>query len=403
MNNPWGGLLGLLETLIGFTAVMALLSLVVTALAQFVKSALRLRGRNLYRGLTVLFDSIGSQSDAHAPKDLAEKVCLSRDLMSIERRMFEKKIQGISNKIPADSSKLRIPIWLTGSARTHISKDELKELIQKYEGGVKTEHLNMLLSQVDKFFPRLETGLDQRFQFIMRVVSVGCAVGVAFVFQVSALKLLQDLSTDPELRAKYVLAAEGVLAESEASLKRLTSYEDVSEEALRRLQAKHPELALKLEEVSGAGSSKGDMLDELGFVLQDVPTRPAILREYDSTLIELYKEQNKAALDQLHESTGKLATFDIRPWAYGGTFYVSSAGLEWKNLLGVMVTAILLTFGAPFWFEQLKDVAKLRDVFSQRQAETNKGQGKNPEPAGPKQDKPGSKPSSITKMEQPED
>jgi hypothetical protein len=37
------------------------------------------------------------------------------------------------------------------------------------------------------------------------------------------------------------------------------------------------------------------------------------------------------------------------------------------RIIGVLITAILLSCGAPFWFEQLKNVASLRDALSKGQ------------------------------------
>ena len=38
--------------------------------------------------------------------------------------------------------------------------------------------------------------------------------------------------------------------------------------------------------------------------------------------------------------------------------------MQWGNVIGVLVTAILLSFGAPFWFERLKNVVKFKDALS---------------------------------------
>jgi hypothetical protein len=38
--------------------------------------------------------------------------------------------------------------------------------------------------------------------------------------------------------------------------------------------------------------------------------------------------------------------------------------VQWGNVIGVLVTAILLSFGAPFWFERLKNVVKFKDALS---------------------------------------
>ena len=57
--------------------------------------------------------------------------------------------------------------------------------------------------------------------------------------------------------------------------------------------------------------------------------------------------------------TSRLAKFDVKPWKHGWAFYQNSS-----NLFGILITAILLSFGAPFWFEWLGRLLKLRDVLS---------------------------------------
>lgn len=62
----------------------------------------------------------------------------------------------------------------------------------------------------------------------------------------------------------------------------------------------------------------------------------------------------------------KLDVFGIQFWKQGSAFYVDRSKQDWNwhwdAIIGVLLTAILLTFGAPFWFEQLRTLAALRDL-----------------------------------------
>ena len=70
------------------------------------------------------------------------------------------------------------------------------------------------------------------------------------------------------------------------------------------------------------------------------------------------------AAKEMAAAMGKLSKYDISGWPLGWKFYYKSGSVEWANLVGVLITAILLSFGAPFWFERLKEVLKLKDTLS---------------------------------------
>ena len=42
-------------------------------------------------------------------------------------------------------------------------------------------------------------------------------------------------------------------------------------------------------------------------------------------------------------------------------FYRDDEGIQGENLLGVVLTALLLSLGAPFWFEMLSKLSSLRE------------------------------------------
>jgi hypothetical protein len=63
--------------------------------------------------------------------------------------------------------------------------------------------------------------------------------------------------------------------------------------------------------------------------------------------------------------TDVLGRLNINPWQYGPEFYYEDGTFQLKNIIGVLITAIFLTFGAPFWFSRLQEVLKLKDVLSE--------------------------------------
>jgi hypothetical protein len=135
--------------------------------------------------------------------------------------------------------------------------------------------------------------------------TIAISLLVAFGFQVSATQLVQDLSVNSELRAKALEIA-----------------------ATRQQAAAH---AVLLEAQSVKDAAKAPLFDE-----------------------ELSKE---------------LALLNLGFWREGAAYYRSADGqLEWTNIMGVLLTALFISFGAPFWYEKLKALNVLRDAIYSRGA-----------------------------------
>lgn len=326
-------MLDMLGILIGFVTVILLLSLVSTSLVQMTSSMLRLRGRNLFRSLERILLTAGEtcgigEIDMNSKK-LAERVCSSPALLELGRSV-----------IPGD-----VPRWLRGPSRSWIDRQELKEILDGL-GDVPGE----LVAKVEELFPSFEALSAKRFAFFMRVISIFWALAIAVVFQVSAPELLRKLSTDAEFRKE---AAE--------AFGETVVYADLTAKALDKLAEEHEDLADTLKQVRDAGVGKTDLIPELRAAVQDQEDPEAIVGDYAKIRDELYREE-------IESSIGTLAKLDIEPWGRGDRFYgtwdETWPDLRWGNILGVLVTAMLLALGAPFWFQMLKNLSGLRDILT---------------------------------------
>lgn len=326
--------LDVLGVLIAFVSVMLMLSLIVTVLVQLLQSLLRLRSRNLLHGVESLLETVMEDTDCDS-KTLAET--------ALDSARF----------IPKRTPKLlgRATRLLLNPACTWI---EFDELVDKLDTKLTAPKKKKMSSR----FERMEDYLKKRFLFHVRILTVVCAVVVAFLFQVSAPGLVRDLSAEPQLRARYVTAAERLLDEATTTMTSIRAYEDVSPEALRRLQERHPDLAEQIEQAAGVGSSRADIVSELSDIFAaDLPAkREAIVQEYQLLLDQLFAGSARTALEQARRLTSELRRFDITPWAQGWAYYRT-----FDHWVGVIITAILLTLGAPFWFDRLRKLATLKD------------------------------------------
>ena len=177
---------------------------------------------------------------------------------------------------------------------------------------LKTAGVNVTPADAQKTltaFRRLEVYMEKRFTLFTRFITFGVALFVAVWFQISSPELLRSLWSDAELRSRYEAVADELLKES--------------------------------------------------------PTRFQAGSANVSTDAEL-EAAAKAGTDVRLDAQKRLATLDIAPWQAGWAYYKGDGvlKLQWHRIGGVLITALLLTFGAPFWYERLKDVARLREAVS---------------------------------------
>lgn len=353
-------ILELISLLIGFITVMLLLSVLVTALVQATQATFRLRARNLKKGILALFDSaLGGKPKDN--KERVEKLLNSRSIDVVKqdtiKKNSEKRIKG-----PA----MRVMGRIIGSAVSNIETEELKNALSHVKAELDDEQIEKIKTGINEFWENIENLMKKRFLFIVRIISIAWAIIVAFYFQVSAPHLLNRLSIDSNFRDSLVAEAVKLTNEQGEKLDLTMEYQDISEQALEKLEEKYPKFKEKLEEVSGTGEDKDALKKELKIVMENEGTdkeRANILNSYENILDKLYEEYSERSIKRVKEITSSLGRINIIPWQYGNQFYKKSGAIQWGNIIGVLFTAILLSFGAPFWYEKLKEVLKLRDML----------------------------------------
>ena len=228
------GLFDTLNIVLGFSVVMLLLSLVVTALAQATQHTVRLRAKNLRLGLRSLMRFVRPDADAQAMQ-LKLDALLSQEIVA-----------------PTGSGPARWAAWARTKWCTWLTKDEFVALMERDKDPLSDEEKR----HVDLWFDRMEKNMAARFAGLMRTISIAWAIAVGAWFQLSTPDLIRQLSTDDALRASLVASAEGVYDRATVTMQAASRYEDVSEQALQQLETSHPDLEALIEEVSGVGEEK---------------------------------------------------------------------------------------------------------------------------------------------------
>ncbi len=340
------GLFDIIGIAIGFIIIILLLSLVVTALVQATQAVIRLRARNLKRSIEALLDYVPKKYTNKEKKELAAKILNSDSIAFIGKRKNPNNFW----------SKIKGPVV------SYIKTVDLPKAFENIKIPLSKEQAIKVKVTFDKLYGQL----NKRFLFIVRLITIGWAIIVAAYFQVSAPDLLRSLSVDSKLRATIAAEAEDIVSKVKENLEKISNWQEVSGKAIQRLGDKYPDLKDNLEEVSGTGDDKETLVEELDNVLADLNVdKSEIVNAYENILDELYEEKKEVALDQAYSAMDMLAKFNITGWSKGNDFYVLGGAVQWKNIIGIIFTAVLLTFGAPFWFERLQEVTKLKDMLSE--------------------------------------
>ena len=338
---------------IGFSLVMLLLSLIVTSLSQATQALLRLRGRNLRIGiaaaLTPAEDTKVSKSSLADAADL-----MNRSVDATLRRQ-------------ADSSSLWARIlgpavtWMDEDTLRALMLDKARELARTSADPGNPRGLKKAVKKAVKRFSRLEKTLKNRFKNIMRGVSLFWALVVAAVFQISAPQFIQELSTDPRLRAQFVAASGGVPKKSSDRIQDIKAgyFDAVYRAVLEKMSKDRQDLSDLLKNLD----LERDVREQFADITKDRNNKTDRLSTFDSLVIEGTRRNREAVITNARAHNDRFGLIDITPMRYGTSFYTETPQAV-GNIIGVLLTAILLTLGAPFWYNALQTAVRWRDQFA---------------------------------------
>jgi hypothetical protein len=241
------------------------------------------------------------------------------------------------------------------------------------------------LAQVRKAGADLKAWFDtvmdrttERFVAWNRWVSVAASFVLCLVLQVDGLDILKKLHTDKQLRAALVAQVDPTLEEAGKIL--ALSSTGIATNALR-------EMAADLRAAGYADNVPSDLDTRakgenwLKENIKDPKQREALLAKYHDKFEELAKNRldylaktRKELVDKLDETQVKLF-----PALEAENFKAWWCPLrKWHHLVGILMAWILLSLGAPFWFNMLKNLSNLRPILAgkvEKQPEGQSGSG----------------------------
>jgi hypothetical protein len=320
-----------LDVLIGLTVVMLALSMAVTLLTQFVTTIVNSRGRHLRRGLVDLLGQIDPTLKEEIARKIAESV-LTHPLISntsrrlgsvVHREEFVKlalDLAGGNSLEHGARNALNAALKKNGIADPEATLKQIRTITLELEAADPHVALNIrqtiailraaqtdFVAKVNGWFDQTMDRVSQRFTGSTRAITFGAALLVAVVLQVDTIGLVNRLSADDTLRRAFV------------------------EQAMAR-QAASARSAV-VPQTPSTGSQAGERASGT------VP--PAVIdRQYLAFLAD----------------NGLLTT--ARSW---DEWWARWGGI---NVFGVLVTGLLLSLGAPFWYTALSRLLQLRSVLA---------------------------------------
>jgi len=208
----------------------------------------------------------------------------------------------------------------------------LKSIWADANGDVKEFRLH-LEAWFDETMDRASGWYKKHIQFILFFIGLA----IAIVFNVDTIKIVNKLEKDPKLR-------EQIVQQADAFVKDHPNLDtDLMQQEIDYKKA--------LEQQSNSNSS---LSGRSGSILQDSLelAKYQFLKARRDTLINRAESFMKNDINNVHQVLG----LEWDNYDYGSSLIISLL----KSILGWVITALALSLGAPFWFDLLNKLMKLR-------------------------------------------
>lgn len=347
-----------LDILIGVATVMLLFSMAVTIVTQFVANLMQSRGKNLLQGLAGLLKQIDPNLPAEAANKIAETV-LKHPLVAeangklgevIHREEFTTLLMGLAAGEGAATldavSKKALEELLTkngvadpaGTLKNiraaalvlEASNPELANDV-RHATAILQEAKSQFVAKVHGWFDQTIDRVSARFTVTARVITFIAALIIAVTVQLDTFALVDRLSVDDQFR-------DAVRGSADKLMKDATGLQNAQGSSGTK-----------------AAASTGGVADANAPTPTPTATPAPTPAPTPAAISDVQKDYYKLL------STAGLITLptDWQTWVGRWT---------WGKVPGILLSALLLSLGAPFWYSRLQDLLKLRSTVAQNDA-----------------------------------
>lgn len=348
------------DTAMGFAAVMLMLSMLITILVQMAGAVLNLRGRNLLWGVERLIKQFVPEFETEA-RALAQKV-LTHDALShsfgryavaIRPEELMLVLQDLATSTPGKDDKLGA-----------VAKDAATQVLAK---------VNAAQSTVLTWFNTIMDRTTERFAASTRWVTAIFAFGLAFAMNIDTPYIVRQLSTKPEVTQAVINTA---LKDAAPLYTDLNKLEPVPLAAVHALASQNAAQAQVLQAAANL-NSYGAAAAWIRASFPDAVLQKKLLAEFDTQFNAIGRQRVsdmqanyvqvggwvQATQLRLAPEVSDYCAAPVPPSVFPLLTCDKTPGV-WKHVLGMLVTAMLLSLGAPFWFNLLRNMSNLRPILA---------------------------------------
>jgi hypothetical protein len=321
-----------LDILIGLSLVMLLVSMIVTVVTQFIITQFSMRGKHLLTGIS----DILTQIDPEMPRNIADEIAVKVLTHPLIRDANE-KLGSVVHREELTKLLLELgtddgPQRLSDQAKRRLQQalqanglgtpDQIKEVLRNVRSlalqlelahpeltNAARARIAMLHHANSQFIGKMNLWFDQtmdrvsgRFTANTRWVTFSVGLLIALFLQLDTAALVGRLSIDENVRKDLIERAEKVTGTAAPTVPN--------------------------------------------------PNDPLSLTDLDKAAIRDLMLNNVIGMPTSIEDWGKRWTKDPKNWPI--------------KALGILLTAVLLSLGAPFWYNALQNLVRLRSVIASK-------------------------------------
>ncbi len=322
-----------LDVVIGLVFIYTPYSLLTTTLVELIATYFQLRARNLAKGIGRMLN------DDDGVEVLAGKFYQTPLIKYMASGLW--KIYNKPSYIKARNfSKAMMHMLKSQAEGGATTLDKVKSTLEKYKGTQTGDFLLCLLDDANHDLDKFKTELEAWFDDTMERVSgwykrkiwfITFVVGfvVAAALNVDSIQIVRKLSYDPGVRGQMVSLAGQIIT--------------------------HPELVQSTYDPGLVSRVKADSTLRRRY-LNDINGYNKAIADSVDNVVKAQQQELTDKLKRLESYTKEARQVLYFKRAHGKGFIFDS----WKNFFGCLATAIALSLGAPFWFDLLNKLVKLR-------------------------------------------
>ncbi|HKW35258.1 MAG TPA: hypothetical protein VJN92_19760 [Candidatus Acidoferrum sp.] len=396
-----------IDTAIAFTVVMLMLSLMVTAAVQMISALMDLRGRNLAWGLENLLKQVepefrgklpdgstiaehiaqvvvkhpaiahaGTRAKAVSKSELIgvlRDLCSNQPAITIDdeaktklKALLDQQVPRIGQAVAAaETVAKQLNIDLPGQeAKVKAAVDSAFATVSKLE------------HQVGQWFDTVMNRLSDIFTRHTRVITVVVSVLFVVSLHIDSGEILGQITRSPELRAKLTAMSDSELSQAD----KIFDNSERSAAALADVRKNHatkpdgPQILAAIDKVPPHLTRCADGGNSLAEVTKGLPDAEALLEEFNNACQSKTKQAMGNAYDEMRGLRDDLKKTDLKiaPAEINGNV-VFNSGAQWlaayrvrRHLAGTLASILLLSLGAPFWFNTLRQLSNLKPAIADK-------------------------------------